>query len=241
MIISYAHNFIFIKTRKTAGSSMEYALASHAGPEDVVTPLGFAQDVERYEAWGALPRNFSEDAAIERELIEAIQKKDKRNVARIARDELKRAGKMRANRHGDAHDAKEIAGDAFWARAFKFTIERHPYEKAVSLAYYRAGPRGDFVQALEEVLDIGGFRNFEFYTFDGKLAVDFVIRHEHMAEDIPHVEQQVGGLPILSRLPRANSHQRKDRRPATEILRAVQKQRIQDTCREESELFGYEQ
>jgi hypothetical protein len=55
------------------------------------------------------------------------------------------------------------------------------------------------------------------------------------------VEQALGGLPILSRLPRANSHQRKDRRPASEILTPAQKSRIQETCREEFALYGYEQ
>ena len=93
MIISRAHNFIFIKTRKTAGSSMEMALASHVGPEDVVTPLGFAQDIERFRTWGVLPQNFSNDQTAERALRDAIQNDDKRTVRRIAQDEMKGARK----------------------------------------------------------------------------------------------------------------------------------------------------
>jgi len=241
MIICRAHNFIFIKTRKTAGSSMEMALASHVGPEDVVTPLGFAQDLERFRAWGVLPQHFSNDPAAERALREAIQSEDKRTVRRIAQEEMKSARKMIANRHGDAREAKELAGESFWQSAFKFAVERHPYEKAVSFAWYRAGPNGDFAQALEEVLDREGYRNFDLYSIDGAPVVDLVLRYENMDVDIPRVEQALGGLPILSRLPRANSHQRKDRRPAREILTSAQKSRIQETCREEFALYGYEQ
>jgi hypothetical protein len=240
MIISRAHNFIFIKTRKTAGSSMEMALASHVGPEDVVTPLGFAQDLERFRAWSVLPQNFSNDPTGEQAWREAIRNEDKRTVRRIAQDEMKGARKMIAERHGSATEAKELAGEALWRSAFKFAVERHPYEKAVSFAWYRAGPNGDFAQALQEVLDRRGYRNFDLYAIDGVPVVDLVLRYEKMEEDLPRVEQALGGLPILSRLPRANSHQRKDRRPAREILTTAQKARIQETCREEFALYGYE-
>ena len=37
MIVSHKHKFIFFKTRKTAGSSIQVALANHCGPDDIIT------------------------------------------------------------------------------------------------------------------------------------------------------------------------------------------------------------
>jgi len=39
MIISHRHRFIFIKTRKTAGTSIEIFLSQHAGEDAIVTPI----------------------------------------------------------------------------------------------------------------------------------------------------------------------------------------------------------
>src|SRR5215471_4733089 len=39
MILSYKYKFIFIKTAKTAGTSIEYFLSKHCGPQDIVTPI----------------------------------------------------------------------------------------------------------------------------------------------------------------------------------------------------------
>jgi hypothetical protein len=241
MIISYKHNFIFIKTKKTAGSSMEMALTPYAGPDDVVTPLGFEQDLERLQADPtSIPRNFSSDKELEKDVVAALRTSDKRAMRSILRQNMKSSSSIAVRRHAGAEVAKRIAGDEFWNRAFKFTIERHPYEKVVSLAWFRAAPKGDFSQALDEVLNIGYYRNFDLYTIDGKLAVDFIIRYENMDEDVPKVEQAIGGLPILARLPRANSNQRKDRSAASDILTAEQKAIVQKTCREEFELLGFE-
>jgi hypothetical protein len=39
MIISHKHRFIFVKTLKTAGTSIEVFLSRHCGPHDVLTPI----------------------------------------------------------------------------------------------------------------------------------------------------------------------------------------------------------
>lgn len=39
MIVCHEHKFIFIKTRKTAGTSAEIALSQHCGTRDIITPM----------------------------------------------------------------------------------------------------------------------------------------------------------------------------------------------------------
>ncbi len=39
MIVSHKHQFVFLKTRKSAGTSAEIALSKHCGPDDIITPL----------------------------------------------------------------------------------------------------------------------------------------------------------------------------------------------------------
>ena len=51
-IISFRHKFIFIKTTKTAGTSLEIHLAACCGAEDIVTPIAPPNP-------GHIPRNYS--------------------------------------------------------------------------------------------------------------------------------------------------------------------------------------
>ena len=56
MIVSHEHRFIFLKTRKTAGTSVEIALSGICGPDDIITPITPADEVLRADRRG--PQNF---------------------------------------------------------------------------------------------------------------------------------------------------------------------------------------
>jgi hypothetical protein len=76
MILSYANNFLFIKTRKTAGTSIEIALSIECSKKDVITPISPNDEIIRKRLLGLLPRNFSSSAKLEEAYRNAIIHKD---------------------------------------------------------------------------------------------------------------------------------------------------------------------
>ena len=234
-------NFIFVKTRKTAGTSVEIALSSHAGDADVVTPISPDDEIVRYKSTpDALPRNFSTNAAGEIEYRQSIASEDEEAVSRAYRTHVK--PHIVFFNHMRIAEIRNHIDESFWNNAYKFTVERHPYEKAVSQAYYKArrNPNVDFTTFLDAIVRSGGYANFGSYAINGTIAVDFVIQHATLADDIKRVESALGGIDILSRLPVTKGQYRTDRRPAREILNESQKALIQQRCAREFELFGYE-
>ena len=61
MIASHAHRFVFIKTRKTAGTSLEIALSRHCGPDDLVTRISAEDEELRGAAGGVGPQHDDTD------------------------------------------------------------------------------------------------------------------------------------------------------------------------------------
>ena len=61
MIASHAHRFVFVKTRKTAGTSLEIALSRHCGPDDIVTRISPEDEELRAAAGGVGPQHDDTD------------------------------------------------------------------------------------------------------------------------------------------------------------------------------------
>ena len=59
MILSHKHKFIFIKTRKTAGTSIEIALSRFCGKDDIITPIS-PEDEKIRKKIGVKPQNYHE-------------------------------------------------------------------------------------------------------------------------------------------------------------------------------------
>lgn len=80
MIASHAHRFVFVKTRKTAGTSLEIALSRHCGPDDLVTRISPEDEELRAAAGGVGPQNDDTDPSsyahmAARRVIEVIGRK----------------------------------------------------------------------------------------------------------------------------------------------------------------------
>ncbi len=118
MIISHKYKFIFIKTRKTAGTSIEVFLAKQCGMEDVVTPI-------YPPVSGHTPRNFKGYFNPIGELIETNFKTFKGTL-------YDWKNKRKFFNHMPAYVVKNRVSPDIWQNYFKFCVERNPWDKTVS-------------------------------------------------------------------------------------------------------------
>lgn len=242
MIASLLHNFIYIKTHKTASSTVEMVVARDCGPDDIITPLGPAaggteDELSRGDGQ-VICRNYCpERPRMEKEMQEAILAGDEDAQKTVRRYLVKHA----YWHHMPATELRARLPPEFWEKSFKFTSERHPYEKAVSQAFYRYKADADvsFDQHLSRVVRKGEYTDWSLYTIDGKMIADDFVRQETLAADLKRIGQRIG-IVIPDPLPRSKGMVRHDKRPAREILSAAQKRRIQNVCSNEFEFFGYE-
>ncbi|WP_024328241.1 sulfotransferase family 2 domain-containing protein [Thioalkalivibrio sp. ALR17-21] len=239
MIISHRNRFIFIKTRKTAGSSLEVGLSRACGPEDIITPLSANRGEEelRRAEGGQGPTNCHK-----RPLEHRGWKEWRRLLFRGRRTEYPQ--------HARAPQIRSFIGPGIWHSYFRFTIERNPWDRALSRYWWqkhRWEEKGrDNFPSLSEYLawleehKPHWLSNWDHYTIDDEIAVDRVLRYEKLNDELTELQQELG-LGTDIRLPeqRAKSGFRQGRQDYREILSDADRAVIDRVCRREIAAFGY--
>ncbi|MFC7404661.1 sulfotransferase family 2 domain-containing protein [Georgenia alba] len=206
MIVSHEYKFIFLKTRKTAGTSVEIALSRYCGPDDVITPIEPEDQLIREQAGARGPQNCTFP----------VRRYELRDWGRLL---LKRRRRRDAYHHMTAAEVRQMVGKRVWDTYYKFSIERNPWDAVISAYYWRTS-RGlemtlsEFVRS-EQVRHVAG--NSSVYSIDGMVQADRVCRFEALREDLEAVRQAIG-LPEQLDLPRAKAGTRSDRRDYHDAL-----------------------
>lgn len=230
MIISHKYKYIFIKTTKTAGTSVEIALSKFCGEDDVITPLMAKDEVMRKNQGGMGPQNFEH----RRKLSEYYKGDWWRLVT-----QGKRPKHTLFWNHITAKQIKARISPDIWNSYYKFCFVRNPWDRAVSRYFWNIERDGVQENLDDSLQNNDPNSNFEIYSIDGQVAVDFVGKYENLLADLTTVCEKLD-IPFGGELPRAKGTSRKTKKHYSDILSAAQADYIRQKCSQEVELFDYQ-
>jgi hypothetical protein len=229
MIISHKYRYIFLKTTKTAGTSIEIALSKFGGPEDVITPITPEDEKIRKELGYLGPMNY----------LAPLRGYGIKDLALFL---LKRRRKRWFYNHITAKEVRARIGQPVWDGYFKFCVERNPWDRVVSLYYWqnRMEPRQPFSAFVQSDAPLSlKQKGFDLYTIDGRVAVDKICKYENLSEELESIRTRVG-IPEKLDLPHAKARFRKEKESYRDIYGEMEKEKIAELFSAEIKLFGYE-
>jgi hypothetical protein len=187
MIISHRHKFIFIKTRKTGGTALEIALSRYLGENDIVTPISPEDEAKRSSSEYVSCQNF----------LQAVPAINEHNVKGAAKAVLyanpTRYWPKQFYNHMPAHEVRRKVSSEVWNTYFKFSIERNPFDLAVS--YYTYQQRKQKNHDFRDFVLSGRSKrgsNYGLYTIDGHLAVDSLLLYERLYTGLSYISEKIG-------------------------------------------------
>ncbi len=231
MIVCHQYKFIFIKTRKTAGTSLEIALSQFCADGDVITTLNREdEDIRRARGFRP-PQNYSIPFRL-RHLADYTT----RDWLKVL---LRQKPAPHIQRHADASFVQAFLGQAVWSEYYKFCFERNPYDRAISRYYWqtRGQERLPDINEYIQSNQLHMLSNWRKYTLNDEIALDFVGKYESLNADLASIAEKLG-LPAIY-LPEAKADVRQNRQHYSQVLNPASKAHIEKLCAREIEAFGY--
>jgi len=233
VIVSYSKRFIFIKTAKTAGTSLIVYLANQCHDGDLITYLKDSE-IELGKSLGyQLPHGYLTKIQSARLALWKLKAKMSKGYLNPAVPQYK------VRKNLDAYSARMFVGDFVWNSYYKFCFERNPYEKALSLYFYHTRDMNNRPELNEYILNADRFKlsNWHLYTINDEVAVDFVGKFEALEEDVKAISEKLGFSEVT--LPRLKSSSRTNHQHYSQLISQESRLHIEKMCAKEIEKFGY--
>lgn len=231
MIISHKYKFIFLKTSKTAGTSIEIALSCFCDKEDIVTAVSQEDEIIRKGAGGVRGEYYP----VSKSLYHPVD---------WYKYLFKGKEKQYFYNHIPARKLKRRIRPDIWNTYYRFCVVRNPWDRVVSQYYWRfRNIPEENRPSLSTFLESSHVRSLQrkgygLYTTRGNVAVDYICRYETLTEDLEIVRQQVG-LPEKLTLPRAKSNHRKKKSLYRDFYNDSQRKHVAEIFADEIQLTGY--
>lgn len=184
MILSHEHRFIFLKTTKTAGSSLHMTLTKYCGPDDIIAPMSPEDERKRASLGYAGPRNCR---------LPWSEYRWKDYLYHLVGRE-----RNKYHKHITAGELRAKLDPAVWDRYFKFAVVRNPFDYAVSLYFWRHRGQQPSAPHFRQWLlarPANLTRNRRITHIGEQCAVDFMVRYEQFEADLGEVARRTG-LPV---------------------------------------------
>lgn len=221
MIVSHKHKFIFVKTTKTAGTSVEIALSEFLGEDDIITVLS------------------SEDEALRRE--KGFRGAQNYNVLANSGEQI------RLHTHAPIKRIRGLLGKDIFKSYYKVAIARNPWERAVSAYFYRESRLAITNKSsisFDKYVHADGLeglnkRGWDVYTINDKIVVDEVLMYHTLNDSYKKLLTTLGivsdhGLPFTKVAgKKVISHY-------SEMYNEKSIERVRSLFAKEIETFGFE-
>lgn len=248
MILSKAHRFIFIKGVKVGGTSVEIALSTICGPEDIICPITPIDELRRLEI-GAGARNYSADRGAELAYLDALRRTP---VSDLAKFPMPMA--VYFNHMPLCDVLKMQEPDVLEYRVL--CVERNPYAKVISWANhilsfdsYQIGGKmqsdwgalRDYLNRAVEDGSIIAVKNIDRYRHpDGSISAH-IMRLENLAGAFQQFMTNLGIKSCPPPLPHAKKGILADGLDPRDMFDRRQIDIINEMFHEEFQIFQYEQ
>jgi hypothetical protein len=225
MIVCHGHQFIFLKPKKTGGTSVELALSKLCGPDDVITPVN-----EEHLRQGVGPQNY---IVPYRDWLWWLGFRSSEGLS----------PKFVFSAHSGGREIRQHLGRDVWDRYRKVTIIRNPWDREVSRFFWvRGSPNvpDDFEEFINRVTrrhPIGSECIRWGLQRNGR---DFLMRYENLEDDYAVFVRSLG-LGEAPGLPHAKGETRPtNARNYREMYTDRSREAVRSIYRREIEVLGYE-